>query len=74
MRDGEYIKTLITAETDLDEIISAMVGRTIFEEPKSQSQVSEGAPVVLEVRHLTSPDVKDVSFQLRKGEILALPD
>lgn len=70
MRDGEYIKTLITAETDLDEIISAMVGRTIFEEPKSQSQVSEGAPVVLEVRHLTSPDVKDVSFQLRKGEIL----
>lgn len=70
MRDGEYIKTLITAQTDLDEIISAMVGRTIFEEPKSQSQVSEGTPVVLEVRHLTSPDVKDVSFQLRKGEIL----
>ena len=70
MRDGEYIKTLVTAQTNLDEIISAMVGRTIFEEPKNQSQVPDGAPVVLEVRHLTSPDVKDVSFQLHKGEIL----
>lgn len=72
MRDGEYIKTLNTAETNLDEIINAMVGRTIYEEPKTQNMVPKDAPVVLEARHLVSPDVKDVSFQLHKGEILGL--
>ena len=35
-----------------------------------QSNVDPGAEVVLEVEHLNSADVKDVSFQLRKGEIL----
>lgn len=70
MRDGEYIKTLVTAETNLDEIINAMVGRTIFEAPKTHSNVAPDAPVVLEARDLTSKDVKGVSFQLHKGEIL----
>lgn len=70
MRDGEFITTLNTPETNLDEIINAMVGRTIYEEPKSHSNVPANAPIVLEVKNLTSSDVKDVSFQLHKGEIL----
>lgn len=70
MRDGEYIKTLNTKETNLDEIINAMVGRTIYEEPKTCSNVKPDAPVVLEVQDLKSNDVKSVSFQLHKGEIL----
>lgn len=70
MRDGEYITTLNTPETNLDEIINAMVGRTIYEEPKTHSCVAPDAPVVLEVKNLVSKDVKNVSFQLRKGEIL----
>lgn len=72
MRDGEYITTLKTRETDLDDIIHAMVGRTIYEEPKVVSNVKPGTPVVLEVKNLRSRDVKDVSFQLHKGEILGL--
>lgn len=72
LRDGEYVTTLETQQTNLDEIINAMVGRTIFEEPKSQSNVPAGAPVVLEVKDLVSPEVKNVSFTLRKGEILGL--
>lgn len=70
MRDGEYITTLNTPETSLDQIINAMVGRTIYEEPKTESNVPKGAPVVLEVKNLNSKDVKDVSFKLHKGEIL----
>lgn len=70
LRDGEYVKTLNTKETNLDEIIKAMVGRTIYEEPKNQSNVSPDAPVVLKVSNLNSKDVKDASFELRKGEIL----
>jgi len=71
MRDGEYVGTVNTKETTKDEIISMMVGRTIYEDPKAVSAVPEGAPVVLEVEHLNSGShVKDVSFVLHKGEIL----
>ena len=70
MRDGEYIGTVKTAETDLDTIINMMVGRTIFEQPKTHSTVASDAPVVLKIEHLNSDSVKDVSFEVRKGEIL----
>ena len=72
MRDGQYVNTVKTADTEMDEIISMMVGRTIYEEPKTHSMVPEGAPTVLKVEHLSSPDVRDVSFELKKGEILGL--
>jgi len=72
MRDGQYIVTLNTSGTNLDEIINAMVGRTIYEEPKTASNVAPGTPVVLEVKGLRSREVKDVSFQLHRGEILGL--
>lgn len=70
MRDGQYVKTLMTNETEISEIVRLMVGRVIYEEPKSHSSVSDDAPVVFEAEHLNSIDVKDVSFKLRKGEIL----
>ena len=70
MRDGQYVGTVNTAEVNRQEIISMMVGRVIYEEPKQCSTVPQDAPVVLEAKHLIAPNVKDVSFQLRKGEIL----
>lgn len=72
MRDGEYVGTLITKDCSKDDIVKMMVGRVVFEDPKEQSAVAPDAPVVLEVKHLTGKDsvVKDVSFQLHKGEIL----
>lgn len=70
MRDGRYINTVRTQETTIDKIINMMVGRTIFEAtpevPEDQNQ-----DVVLEVRNLNRGKViKDVSFKLKKGEIL----
>ena len=70
MRDGEYIDTKFTKDITIDEIISMMVGRTIYEESKSHSMFSTDAPVVLKVENLKSKDVKGVSFELHKGEIL----
>lgn len=71
MRDDEYVGTVNTKETTKDEIIAMMVGRTIYEDPKAASAVADDAPVVLEVKNLKAgSSVKDVSFQLRKGEIL----
>lgn len=71
MRDGQYVGTLVTAECTKEDIINMMVGRVIFEEPKTHSRVPADAPVVLKVEHLNAGRmVRDVSFELRKGEIL----
>ena len=71
MRDGEYVGTVNTAETSKDEIVKMMVGRVIMGEQKEHSNVPADAEVVLEVKHLNAgKEVKDVSFNLRKGEIL----
>lgn len=71
MRDGGYVGTLITEECTKDDIINMMVGRVIYEDPKTESLVPADAPVVLKVSHLNAGRmVQDVSFELRKGEIL----
>ena len=71
MRDGTYVGTLITNECTKDDIINMMVGRVIYEDPKTHSTVPANAPVVLKVDHLNAGRmVRDVSFELRKGEIL----
>ncbi len=70
MRDGKYINTVPTPDAKIDQIISMMVGRTIYEAtPELPDKPSE--EVVLEVKHLNRGKViRDVSFQLKKGEIL----
>ncbi len=71
MRDGAYVGNLITKESTKDDIINMMVGRVIYEEPKTESNVKKDAPVVLRVEHLNAGKmVRDVSFELHKGEIL----
>jgi ribose transport system ATP-binding protein len=73
MRDGRHVATVGTRAASIDEIISMMVGRTIYEQAP-QIPEQQGEPeVVLEVRGLTRlPAVRDVSFQLRRGEILGV--
>ncbi len=71
MRDGGYVGTLVTEECTKEDIINMMVGRVIYEKPKEKSLVPDDAPVVLKVEHLTAGKmVQDVSFELKKGEIL----
>jgi ribose transport system ATP-binding protein len=72
LRDGKYITTMNFAETNLPEIISYMVGRALTE--KFPHVEVERGKKVLEVRNLSSPHgvgVKNVSFDLYQGEILA---
>lgn len=70
MRDGAYIATKQTSETNMDEIISLMVGRTIYDPPKEKN-MAEGNEVVLEVKNLNAGKmIQDVNFELKKGEIL----
>jgi ribose transport system ATP-binding protein len=70
MRDGRYIDTVRTQESTVDQIIGMMVGRTIFEAtPEIPEMPSQ--EVVLEVKNLTRGKlIKDVNFNLKRGEIL----
>ena len=62
MRDGTYVGTLITKDCTKDDIINMMVGRVIYEDPKTQNMVPKDAPVVLKVDHLNAGKmVKDVA-------------
>lgn len=71
LRDGEYIGTRNTKDITKEEIINMMVGRVIYEEPKTSSTVQDGADVVLRVEGLSAGRMVDgVSFELRRGEIL----
>ena len=71
MRDGEYVATLPTDETTVDEIVSLMVGREVADLfPKVPT--TPGRPV-LEVRGLERAGVfHDISFEVRAGEIVGL--
>ena len=73
LRDGERVDTKKTAEVTKQQIINMMVGRVIYEQPKSRSSVPADAPVVLRVNRLNAGRlVRDISFELRKGEILGV--
>ncbi len=71
LRDGEYVGTKATKDLSKDEMINMMVGRVIYEKPKTKSTVLPDAPIVLKVENLNAGKlVKNISFELRKGEIL----
>ncbi|MGF6574732.1 ribose transport system ATP-binding protein [Paraburkholderia sp. GAS333] len=70
MRDGEYVATVTAKDTTIEAIIGMMVGRTLTDIEPSRSAAEQGE-VALDVRNLNAgPMVRDVSFTLRKGEIL----
>ncbi|MBO3445197.1 galactose/methyl galactoside ABC transporter ATP-binding protein MglA [Clostridium sp. CCUG 7971] len=73
MRDGQLIDTKEAGELTIDNIISMMVGRDMSNRfPKKDNHPGE---VILEVENFTEEDkfgLKDVSFSLKKGEILGI--
>ena len=73
LRDGERVDTKPTSEVTRQQIINMMVGRVIYEQPKTRSSVAPDAPVVLRVNRLNAGRlVRDISFELREGEILGV--
>ncbi len=73
MRDGRLIGTWTASELTTDIIISRMVGRDLTNRFPERSNIP--GEVVMKVEKLTSPfhkSFKDVSFEVRKGEILGI--
>jgi ribose transport system ATP-binding protein len=70
LRDGQYITTLNTKETDRAELIRYMVGREITATfPERHATIGD---VALELRNVTGNGVKNISFQARRGEVLGI--
>ncbi|MFU9136506.1 galactose/methyl galactoside ABC transporter ATP-binding protein MglA [Erwinia sp. ErVv1] len=73
LRDGQWIITQPLEGLDMDKIIAMMVGRSLNQRFPDKSNVP--GETILEVRNLTSlrqPSIRDISFDLRKGEILGI--
>ena len=70
MRDGRYVATKLTKDTNRKELISLMVGRELKESYPSRS--NPPGEIALEVKNLSGNGDKDISFSVRKGEILGI--
>ncbi|CAM4227285.1 D-ribose transporter ATP-binding protein [Streptococcus penaeicida] len=68
MRDGLVVDTVPTAETNPHQLVQKMVGRELNDfYPKKTSTIGD---VAFEVKNLSGQGFEDVSFSVRKGEIL----
>lgn len=70
LRDGHWISTGNVSDTNRKKLIADMVGRNLGESyPRSTEKHTE---TILELKGLTNSRLKNVSFSLRRGEILGL--
>lgn len=72
LRDGEYIKTLITKDSHVQELIKLMVGRELTETYPPRGDCIEKDNVMLELKNVCGNGDKDMNLKIRKGEIVGL--
>ena len=71
LRDGQYIGSLERSEIDVPTIIEMMVGRTLETSTRPELPETAAHEVVLRVEGLSTRSLlRDVGFELRRGEIL----
>jgi len=73
MRDGKWIATKPAEELTTDMIIKLMVGRDLTN--RFPEKTNKPGETILKVEELTAtyqPSIQEVSFDLRKGEILGI--
>ncbi len=73
LRDGEMIMTKETKETNMNELISAMVGRSLTQRfPPVDNNPGEEVLKVENLSTMYTPLLRDISFSVRKGEIFGI--
>lgn len=71
LRDGEYIGTKLTKDTNMNSIVKMMIGRELGN--RFPSRKHKLAETVLEVNNLSKEGkFKNIEFKLRKGEVLGV--
>jgi ribose transport system ATP-binding protein len=70
LRDGVFVKTMPTISTNRQELVNLMVGRELTESfPARAHSIGE---VALRAENLSGNSVENISFKLRRGEILGI--
>jgi len=72
LRDGSYIDTLITKETNIGELIHLMVGRDLTESYPPRKDCIDPSKIVLELKDVCGNGDENISIQVCKGEIFGL--
>jgi ribose transport system ATP-binding protein len=72
LRDGRSVGTLDTATSTKKELVRLIVGRDLDREDDAPMPLSLSEDTALSVKRLTTSLVRDISFDLRKGEVLGL--
>ncbi|HAX51845.1 sugar ABC transporter ATP-binding protein [Muricomes intestini] len=72
LRDGEYVKTLATKESHVEELIHLMVGRELTETYPPRKDCINKDEIVLELQDVCGNGDEDINLQVHKGEILGL--
>ena len=73
LRNGENVGTLKVSETNNEELVGLVIGRKLDQYfPELPDAPKPDSEKVLTVKHLYNKKLKDISFDLRKGEILGL--
>lgn len=73
LKDGEYVGTFPTAGMTREELVTRMVGRQVVEGKRSREVREIKEDYFIEAEHLAKfPQVRDVSFGIRPGEILGI--
>ena len=69
LRDGEYVTTLVTKESNVNELVTLMVGRELTESYPARANCIEEEEI-LRIEGLTGNGDKDISFSIRSTVIL----
>lgn len=72
LRDGEYVKTLITKNSQVQELIQLMVGRELTESYPPRKDCVDKSDVLLELQNVTGNGDENISLKIHRGEILGL--
>lgn len=72
LRDGEYVTTLNTSETNEDELVKYMVGRQLTEIYPARKPDCIKKDVIFEAVDVCGNGDKNISFKIHKGEVLGL--
>ena len=73
MRDGKYVSTTAAADLTMNEIIKQMVGREINNRfPPKTNKIGDVCMAVEGLTGMYEPSIKDVTFNLYRGEVLGV--
>jgi ribose transport system ATP-binding protein len=72
LKDGKLIKTVIKKDVDPADVVFLMVGRTLDHYFPPLGKPEDFGEVVLRVKNASNQILKDISFELRKGEVLGV--